>query len=70
MSKAYGMRPAVNPISVDCPTCERKKGLPCATKAIRAHVGIKKGDWIGASQRCHPARVDAAIAAKNAKEAK
>jgi hypothetical protein len=62
MTRAYGIRPAVRPESVACPTCARRAGLPCAKKS-------RSGDWYDASRRCHPARVSAAIDAK-AKRAK
>ena len=67
--KAFGLKHAgVDGISVECPTCARRAGLPCAIKAdaktANASGGaIKKGDWIGSSRRCHSARVSAALKA-------
>jgi hypothetical protein len=55
----------VNTQAVDCPTCDRKAGQPCARKAekneVRGKVLIRKGEWIDASQRVHPDRRTAAI---------
>lgn len=72
MKRAYGLGPAVDGTSVACPECKRRKGLPCARKAtcvdVRAfgHLGVKLGEWIGDSKKCHPARIDAAIEARQA----
>lgn len=74
MSRAYGLGPAVRGTSVACPECKRRKGLPSARKAaladVRAfgHLGVKLGEWIGESKKCHPARITAAIEARQARE--
>jgi hypothetical protein len=59
--KAYGIRPAVRPESVACPTCARRAGLPCARRS-------RAWTWIGTSKRCHSERVTAAIAERQAKD--
>jgi uncharacterized Zn finger protein (UPF0148 family) len=62
MGKAWGIpRSVVDGGTVACPTCERRKGLACAKKS-------KGGEWEGASRRYHPARIEAAIAARQARE--
>lgn len=74
MGKAFGLGSAVRGTSVACPECKRRKGLPCARKATRAdvrafgHLGVKPGEWIGDSKKCHPARITAAIEARQARE--
>jgi hypothetical protein len=51
---------SVDPQSVACPKCKRRKGLPCAKKEnVRGIV-----EWAGASRRSHPERVTAAQQAK------
>lgn len=62
MGKAWGIpRSVADGGTVVCPTCKRHKGLPCAKKS-------KSGEWEGASRRYHPARIDAAISARQARE--
>ena len=76
--KAYGLGSAVNPLAVTCPKCTRAAGKPCARRAALKDVdstaglrfgnlGVKKGDWIGTSKRCHSERVSAAIKEKETK---
>lgn len=64
MGKSYGLGPAVDGISVACPTCERPASKKCAK--VGREDGLRV--WTGEAKRCHPARITAAIEARQARE--
>lgn len=69
MGKAWGIpRSVADGGTVACPTCERRKGLPCARRTRGAAAKAVLGEWVGASRRYHPTRIEAAIAARQARE--
>lgn len=72
MGNAHGLGPAVSGTDADCPTCKRKAPRKCARKATKKDVcgsaWLRVGDWVGESKRCHPARITAAIEARQARE--